>query len=202
MITVRQFSAPVRQRSAYAAFALRCALLLAFAAALTTPASTLAQTGQGSINGRVTDPRGALVAKAEVTVTNVDTNEQQHTHTNGAGTYNVEALNPGTYRVEVAAPGFQSSITDKVTVSTAQAVQVDEKLSIGNENITVTVTSQDSLLSKSSDVSTTVDHELVENLLTRSARRSRPSCLSPASKAIPRSQAASLPKTPATSRAR
>ncbi|HEY4356216.1 MAG TPA: TonB-dependent receptor [Acidobacteriaceae bacterium] len=128
------------------------------------PQSALAQTGQGSITGRVTDPKGALVGGASVVITNTETNVQNTTKTNGAGIYNVQALNPGIYSVAVTSPGFQRAVIDKVTVSEANTVQTDVPLAVGGETTTVTVSAQASLLSNTSDVVTTVDHELVESL--------------------------------------
>jgi hypothetical protein len=123
-----------------------------------------AQTSQGSISGEVRDARGALVPKASVVITSLDTGVEFKTLTNGSGFYNVLSLVAGTYRIEVMAKGFQKVVVDKVLVSAAEAVQVNVQLVVGSENVSVTVTSQTDLLSTTSDVSATVDHEVVENL--------------------------------------
>jgi hypothetical protein len=123
-----------------------------------------AQTSQGSISGEVRDSLGALIPKAEVVVTSVDTGVEYKTLTTGAGLYSVLSLNAGTYRVEVIAPGFQKAVVDKIIVSAAGAVQTNVKLDVGSQNASVTVTSQSDLLSTTSDVSTTIDHQIVENL--------------------------------------
>jgi hypothetical protein len=124
-----------------------------------------AQTGQGSIAGTVKDAKEGLVQGATVEVINTATGVQQSTKTNNAGTYSVLALNPGDYSVTVIKPGFERALTSGVTVSTAQATTVDVTLQIGRTTEVVTVTAQDSLLSKdTSDVTTTVDHAIVESL--------------------------------------
>ena len=129
------------------------------------PLAVRAQTGQGAISGRVADAHDAVVPGAEVTISSVDTGVQNRTVTNNSGVYNVLALNPGTYKVEATAKGFKKSLVDNVIVGAAQVVATNIVLTVGGENTTVTVTSQDSLLTKDvSDVSTTVDHALVENL--------------------------------------
>jgi hypothetical protein len=138
-------------------------LLLAFVG-LFFASFAAAQTSQGSINGRVVDPHGLPIPRAAVAITSVDTGVQAKTVTDAAGLYNVLSLTPGTYTVEVTATGFKKQVVDKIIVGAATTVVINVPVSIGSENATVTVTSQSDLLSTSSDVSTTVDHEIVENL--------------------------------------
>jgi hypothetical protein len=128
--------------------------------------STLqAQTAQGSIAGTVKDAKEALVQNAAVEVLNTATGVRQSTRTNSAGAFSVVSLNPGSYNVIVSKSGFEKSVTNAVTVSTAQLSTVDVTLTVGSQTATVTVTAQDSLLSKDdSNVTTTVDHAVVESL--------------------------------------
>ena len=60
----------------------------------------LAQAGRGGINGLVTDPSGAIVPGAKVTLLNHATRVTQHTVTASTGLYNLVALNPGVYAVD------------------------------------------------------------------------------------------------------
>src|SRR5712671_384649 len=64
----------------------------------------LAQTtvSTGSIVGTLTDPQGALIPGARVTVTNVGTGQTIELTTNSAGAYNSGALAPGSYRVKAS----------------------------------------------------------------------------------------------------
>jgi hypothetical protein len=125
-----------------------------------------AQTGQGTINGRVTDGNGAVVQKADVQVTNNDTHVALTTLTNMDGLYNVLSLNPGSYTVTVTSPGFQKQEVAMVTVGAAHATTIDVVLKLGKANEeTVVVTAGDSMLSTDTpDVTTTVDHQIVQNL--------------------------------------
>jgi hypothetical protein len=66
----------------------------------------LAQAGRGSISGTVTDPNGAVVPGAPVTLLNRATGGIQHTVTSGAGLYRFISLNPGVYQVTVSQSGF------------------------------------------------------------------------------------------------
>jgi hypothetical protein len=127
-------------------------------------APLMAQTGQGSISGRVTDPKGALVANAKVMITNNETLSTITTDTNGGGLYNVPTLNPGSYSVAVTRKGFERSVIQDITVSVGGTVEIDVKLSIGREDVSITVEAADALLSNTSDVAVTVDHQLVEDL--------------------------------------
>src|SRR5437899_660700 len=69
----------------------------------------------GSIVGTLTDPQGAVIPGARVTVTNVGTAQIVELTTNSAGSYNSGALAPGSYRVKASSPGFKST-TIPVTV--------------------------------------------------------------------------------------
>ena len=66
-----------------------------------------AQTETGSIIGTVTDPQGAVVAGAKVTVTNNGTGAERSTMTNSNGLYSVTNLQPGDYSVKIEAANFQ-----------------------------------------------------------------------------------------------
>jgi hypothetical protein len=81
-------------------------LALALVAAL-TPAPLAAQTNRASVRGIVTDPNGAVVQNAEVTLTNAGTNERRSVRTDSEGQYAVAPLAPGAYRLEVGAAGFE-----------------------------------------------------------------------------------------------
>ena len=125
----------------------------------------IAQTGQGAIAGRVTDITGAVVQKANVQVTNTETQVSVTTKTNADGVYTVQSLNPGDYTVTVSGQGFETAVTNEVIVRAAQQPTVNVSLKVGNESSEVTVVAQDALLSTdTSDVTTTVDHKIVEDL--------------------------------------
>ena len=125
----------------------------------------VAQTGQGAIAGRVTDATGAVVQKANVQVTNTETQVSLTTKTNSDGVYSVQSLNPGDYTVTVSGQGFETSVTNEVIVHAAQQPTINVSLKVGKESSEVTVVAQDALLSTdTSDVTTTVDHKIVEDL--------------------------------------
>ena len=67
----------------------------------------LAQTTTAEITGKITDPSGASVPAASVTVLNVDTGTKRETTSNGSGIYSAPSLQPGSYRVTVQKDGFK-----------------------------------------------------------------------------------------------
>ena len=71
----------------------------------------LAQTtiSTGSIVGTVTDPSGAVVSGAKVTITNKATGQVITTTTTSTGTYASGALNPGNYQVRIEGQGFKTT---------------------------------------------------------------------------------------------
>src|ERR1700722_15710694 len=91
----------------------------------------LAQTVTGSITGEVTDPSGAVIAKAQVTAENVDTGVTTQATTNAAGVYALRFLPIGHYSLVVAAPGFTSETVPAFALEINQTVKLNEKLSVG-----------------------------------------------------------------------
>ena len=100
----------------------------------------LAQAGRGSISGLVTDPGGAVVQGAHVTLLNPATGVGQHTVTSSAGLYTFLSLNPGVYQVTASQTGFKSVAQDKITVTVDQVTEVNITLQVGAISETVTVT--------------------------------------------------------------
>jgi Carboxypeptidase regulatory-like domain/TonB dependent receptor/TonB-dependent Receptor Plug Domain len=90
---------------------------------LSTP--LLAQTFRGTILGTVTDPQGAVVVGAKVTVHNVNTGLERTTQTSADGSYSIPELPIGTYTVTVTQSGFQTSVTSNVAVNVASEKRVD-----------------------------------------------------------------------------
>ena len=140
-------------------------LAVAGLSALMVCGALQAQTGQGSIDGTVKDKNGAVIQGATVEVISDATGAHQTTQTNSVGSYEVLSLNPGDYTVNVSKPGFAETSTKAVTVAGVGPTTLDVSLSVGRAEAVVTVSAETDLLSKSeSDVTTTVDHNLVLSL--------------------------------------
>src|ERR1700756_3495405 len=110
-------------------------LLMLLAAAV----SVSAQTFRGTILGTVTDPSGAVVAGAQVTVKNTGTGLLRSTTTSGDGSYSLPELPIGSYDVTVSQAGFQTSVTKGVTVDVATERRVDAALKAGQVSTQVEV---------------------------------------------------------------
>ena len=133
-------------------------------ATLFASSTLLAQT-TAQINGTVSDPTGAVVTGANVTVTNENTGLHWNTKTNQTGIYSVPLLQPGTYRIEVQAQGFKKVERPNVTLTVAQTAQLDFNLELGTSSQSVSVTDTAPLLDASSSaIGGVVTPEKVENL--------------------------------------
>ena len=105
-------------------FALPVLLLLA-----AFQGAAFAQTETGQISGKVTDPTGAVVTGASVTVKSPTTGATRSVTTSGEGLYNVTNLQPGIYDVTVKAQGFADRTT-QVEVTVGSKVSVDVALAV------------------------------------------------------------------------
>lgn len=92
----------------------------------------------GSIQGTITDPTGAIVPGAMVSIANVDTGTVKNVVADSAGFYSVGPLNPGDYTVAVSAPGFQK-LSVKTVVRTGTATSGNFKLTLGRSTETIEV---------------------------------------------------------------
>jgi hypothetical protein len=98
-------------------------------------------TTTGDVSGVVTDPTGAVVPNASVTLKNVDTGSSQSATTNSLGTYRFALLSPGNYSVSATATGFQS-VTERVSVTLGGSASGNLQLSLSSSSTTVEVSGQ------------------------------------------------------------
>jgi outer membrane receptor protein involved in Fe transport len=110
-----------------------------FCLALCLPALVAAQEAAGRIVGQITDPQGAVLVGAGVTVTNVATRAVSHAVTDKDGLYQVLHLPIGNYTVAAEAKGFRKSVTVAYPLEINQALKVDLKLLVGTAAETVEV---------------------------------------------------------------
>src|SRR5580698_2049477 len=105
-----------------------------------------AQVDTGSITGTVTDPSGAVVTGAKVTLTNEGTAATLSTVTGSDGGYKFSPVRIGNYKIDTSATGFKTDSTAHVAVDVSSNVLVNFKLTPGNVTETVEVTSEAPLL--------------------------------------------------------
>lgn len=157
-------SASISNRSAFFAVKnwLLTFILIAALTALCTQA--IAQsTISGDIAGVVTDPSGAVVPKAKVTVKSLDTGSTQSTTTNESGYYRFSLLKPGRYTVSAGLTGFQTS-ERPVDVGVGAVVTADLALTVGQSTQTVEVTDTAALMNPESSSNTNFSPKEVQNL--------------------------------------
>jgi hypothetical protein len=98
----------------------------------------------GTINGTVTDPNGAFIVGATVTLQNARTGFQRTATTNDAGAFRFDNVPPNVYQLRVTANGFQTA-TQNITVQTNVPITVPpislKIIGVSNETVTVTDTS-------------------------------------------------------------
>jgi len=124
-----------------------------------------AQEAGGTIVGVVTDPSGAAVGGANVSIKNVDTGVERNISTNTDGLYVAPNLLPGKYEVRVDATGFSSTVVSDVVLTVGERREINVALKIGQASDKVKVTGEqisDVQLASSSLGNVVDSHTVVE----------------------------------------
>jgi hypothetical protein len=101
-----------------------------------------AQSTYGSITGAVTDPSGAGIADAQVTLTNLGTSEKRNQSTGSDGLYSFVNLFAGKYNVDVEKAGFKRITRTDIVVEVQQTARIDLTMQVGAVTQTVEVTGE------------------------------------------------------------
>lgn len=99
-----------------------------------------AQTFNASLGGTVTDTSGAIVVKATITATGVETGVATKATTNTSGAYEFPSLQAGDYRVTAQMDGFKEFVYEKVTLDVGAQVRLNFVLEVGSSTTSVSVT--------------------------------------------------------------
>jgi Carboxypeptidase regulatory-like domain len=119
----------------------------------------------GALTGTVTDPSGAIVVGAKVTVTSQATGAQRTVYSGRDGGYSVPLLPPGTYAVQVTMQGFKTSSFKDVRVIVAQTSVLRAELKVGSQQESVEVTgSAPELNTQSADLGHVTDSRMIQDL--------------------------------------
>ena len=97
------------------------------------------QIATASLNGTVTDPSGAVIPGATVSLKNVATNVERTTSTNSAGNYVLVNINPGRYTLTVHKDGFSTVSQPEFPLEVNQTSTLDFSLHVGSAVESVTV---------------------------------------------------------------
>jgi Carboxypeptidase regulatory-like domain/TonB dependent receptor-like, beta-barrel len=93
----------------------------------------------GSVLGTVRDSSHAVVAKAEVVVTNTETNFSKRTLSSEEGEYRILALPPGQYQLSATAPGFQQFVITDIQLKVNDEQRIDVTFQVGTVRESVSV---------------------------------------------------------------
>ncbi len=139
-------------------------MLAVLVIALLIAPSLMAQSlVSGDLTGTVTDPSGAVVPNATVTLKNSATGASRTTTSTSSGAYRFSLLPPGNYTVTATAQGF-SKAEQTTSINVGQATVANVKLAVGSSSQTVEVTSAAPLVqADNADLSTNFDQNLVAN---------------------------------------
>jgi len=122
-------------------------------------------TTQGSIAGTVTDPTGAVVGGASITITNTGTNAQFKATAESSGYFIFPLLEPGTYKVVVVAQGFAGYTANSVIVVVGQVTSLLPHLALASAQSEVIVTDQTPVMNlESPDFTDTLSQESIQNI--------------------------------------
>jgi len=120
-----------------------------------------------NITGIVSDQSGAVIAGANITLTDLTTGATKATTSSETGLYDMAGLNAGTYNMTVAAKGFQTFVQNGIVVNVSATFRVDPKLTVGAESTTITVQADAlTVQSDSNVVSTLISEQQITELAT------------------------------------
>ena len=144
--------------------------LTVFAAALVAaflilPFHLFSQEFRSTISGLVSDPSGAPIVGAQVTITETHTGTKQQTVSNSSGEYSAPFLEPGDYDIDVQSQGFKHFVRNAVHVGAGDHPVIDIPLQVGDQVQTVSVTADAPIInSENSTVGQAITEREVENL--------------------------------------
>src|SRR5213593_2393785 len=119
----------------------------------------------GEVTGRVTDPSGAVIPGASVTLTNVNTNAVRNVVTTEAGNYTFPSVAPGFYRLRTELPGFKAAVSEPFEVQVQQVLRLDMVLQVGQISETIEVAATADLLqAETATVGAVVENKIITEL--------------------------------------
>ncbi len=133
--------------------------LLVLAVAVLAVTASWAQAIFATLTGVISDPSGAVVTDAKVTLRNALSGDVRQTVTDSQGYYTFASVPVGTYNITVEAPGFQTFKEDGIALGGGEKRNVNAGLQVGSTNQTVVVTG-------SADIVAPVDSGERSNVLT------------------------------------
>ncbi|MEO6910063.1 MAG: carboxypeptidase-like regulatory domain-containing protein, partial [Edaphobacter sp.] len=133
--------------------------------AMLVPGPLMAQVDTGGVTGTVTDPTGAAVVGAQITLTNPATGISQNTRSTSTGTYSFSGVRTGAYNLKGEATGFQAFDYKGLQIHIQNTLTIDMHLSTGTVSQQVEVTAAAPLLqAENASVGQTITSQTVNDL--------------------------------------
>ncbi|WP_213806272.1 carboxypeptidase regulatory-like domain-containing protein [Granulicella sp. dw_53] len=127
--------------------------------------SAMGQDSTATILGTITDPTGAVVGGATITLVSVETSDTRNVQTNDSGAFTFSNLIPGHYNLTIKNGGFQNVSMANITVAAGDRYRADAALTIGGSTQTIEVsTSAPILQTDSSSIGASVTEQAVQDL--------------------------------------
>ena len=124
-----------------------------------------AQLSTASLSGSITDPTGAVVPNAKITLIQTDTNFTRIATSKDDGTFHEEFLPLGPYKISVAAAGFKTLQRSGIVLSVMQIATLNLMLEVGGQSETINVTADVPLVNLSdSTLGASISNIQVDNL--------------------------------------
>ena len=132
---------------------------------LTLSAVTLQAQFNASLRGTVTDPQGAVIPGAKVTLTDIGTNRTLVSTSDANGTYTFSQLAPDPYRLTVERDGFKKKVLENVKIIPEQLNALDLAMEIGTTEQSVTVSAETQTLdTETATVSNTISSNEIQHM--------------------------------------
>jgi hypothetical protein len=130
-----------------------------------TPYSATAQVLYGSVVGTVSDPSGAVIPGATLTLTSKQIGVNRTDKTDEGGRYSFVNVLPGTYDISVTATGFRTFLAKDIDVTPNTIQRIDSKLEVGQiaDQVTVEATAV-ALQTDKSDTHTEITTAAITNM--------------------------------------
>jgi len=140
-------------------------ITLGIVAMLCSSLGSMAQTiVTGAVSGTISDPTGAGVGGAQVTITSVATNDSIVTTASAAGEYTFPLLKPGDYIISIRHDGFTTH-KQAIKVLLGQNLAANVSMELGSTTTTIEVTEQPALLqTENANITTTFDTRMIQNV--------------------------------------
>ncbi|MCU1303310.1 MAG: TonB-dependent receptor, plug [Candidatus Sulfotelmatobacter sp.] len=144
-----------------------CTLLTAGLLLLSTYTYAQSAAATGRLEGAVTDPSGASVPDADITIRNQNTGVSSTVRSNGEGEFTALYLDPGTYEVSIQKAGFGKLVLQDIIITVGTRAIIHPQLTVGKIDTTVNVGAGLPLVdTAASSLGTVVDQSSIQSLPT------------------------------------